>query len=209
MSNLSQFFPPGSSKVWVSGTTYAKGNVILSPAANYAPYVRITDGAGTTDPASDSTNYRAYGQRIAKSLVGNDTTSAADLPGFGAAGWRASNDVRQTLSGALTANTYKTILSVTGQGILKFCAVASFDTTPRTQSLRITIDGVVVCEKSVASISSSNKGIVGVGGLGTALLDAALLRFDSCRFNASLLVEVKSNITETDKIYTLTNYEVQ
>ena len=206
MSNLSQFFPPGSSKVWVSGTTYAKGNVILSPAANYAPYVRITDGGGTTDPASDSTNYRAYGQRVAKSLVGNDTTSALYLPVFGAEGWRAGNDVRQTFSGALTANTYKTIVSVTGQGTLKFCAVASADTTSRTQSIRLTIDGVVVCEKSVAGVNALNKGIVAVGG---AMDSTSVVRFDRLAFNASLLVEVKSSLTETDKIYTLTNYEVQ
>lgn len=206
MSNLSQFFPPGSSKVWVSGTTYAKGNVILSPAANYAPYVRITDGAGTTDPASDSTNYRAYGERIAKSLVGNDTTTAVDLPVFGTGTWRAGNDLRYTLSGALTANTYKTIVSVTGQGILKFCAVASADTTSRTQSIRLTIDGVVVCEKSVAGVNAINKGIVAVGGL---VDSASVARFDRLAFNTSLLVEVKSNITETDKLYTLTNYEVQ
>lgn len=206
MSNLSQFFPPGSSKVWVSGTTYAKGNVILSPAANYAPYVRITDGAGTTDPASDSTNYRAYGERVAKSLVGNDTTLAADLPVFGAAAWRLSSDIRQTLSGALTANTYKSLISVTGQGVLKFCASGQTDSTSRTQSLRITIDGVVVFEKAVASITTPNKGILGFGG---AVDATTMARFDRCRFNASLLVEVKSSITETDKMYTLTNYEVQ
>ena len=206
MSNLSQFFPPGSSKVWVSGTTYAKGNVILSPAANYAPYVRITDGAGTTDPASDSTNYRAYGHRIAKSLIGNDTTTGTDLPVFGTVVWRVGNDVRQTLSGALTANTYKTIVSVTGQGILKFCGVASVDATTRTQSIRITIDGVVVCEKSVAGVNAINKGIVAVGGL---VDSTSVARFDRLAFNTSLLVEVKSNITETDKLYTLTNYEVQ
>lgn len=206
MSNLSQFFPPGSSKVWVSGTTYATGNVILSPAANYAPYVRITDGAGTTDPASDSTNYRAYGQRIAKSLVGNDTTLASDLPVFGIGGWRAGNDLRQTLSGALTANAYKTVISVTGQGVLKFCAVASGDTTSRTLSIRITIDGVVVCEKSVAGVNATNKGIVAVGG---AVDATSVARFDRVKFNTSLLVEVKSSLTETDKLYTFTNYEVQ
>lgn len=206
MSNLSQFFPPGSSKVWVSGTTYAKGNVILSPAANYAPYVRITDGAGTTDPASDSTNYRAYGQRIAKSLVGNDTTLAADLLVFGAGSWRARNDIRQTFSGALTANTYKTIVSVTGQGIIKFCALATSDTTSRTISIRLTIDGVVVCEKSVAGVNATNKGIVAVGG---AADETTVARFDRMAFNTSLLVEVKSNLTETDKTYLLANYEVQ
>ncbi len=41
---------------WVSGTTYAVGNVRYSPA-NFRTYRRITAGAGTTDPGSDSANW--------------------------------------------------------------------------------------------------------------------------------------------------------
>lgn len=67
MSNLSQFFG-GGARVWVSGTTYAIGNVVLSPADNYQQYVRITNGAGTTDPANDATNYRPFGARAIKSI---------------------------------------------------------------------------------------------------------------------------------------------
>ena len=43
---------------WVSGTTYAEGAVVWSPI-NGLGYRRITaSGSGTTDPSSDSTNYR-------------------------------------------------------------------------------------------------------------------------------------------------------
>lgn len=197
----------GAVPIWASGMTVEQGGVVLSPAAGLKPYIRTAaTGGGTTDPALDGAAYRGFDERIAKSLVGNDTTLAADLPVFGSGTWRAGNDVRQTLSGALTANTYKTIVSVTGQGILKFCAVASVDTTSRTQSIRLTIDGVVVCEKSVASVNALNKGIVAVGGV---VDSASVARFDRLAFNTSLLVEVKSNTTETDKLYTLTNYEVQ
>lgn len=45
----------GASK-WVSGTTYAEGNLVWSPA-NYYIYRRKSAGAGTTDPSSDSTNW--------------------------------------------------------------------------------------------------------------------------------------------------------
>jgi len=45
----------GSTK-WVSGTTYAVGDVRWSPA-NSQSYRRKTDGAGTTDPSSDATNW--------------------------------------------------------------------------------------------------------------------------------------------------------
>ena len=42
---------------WVSGTTYAIGDVRWSPG-NGRVYRRITNGAGTTDPYNDSTNWR-------------------------------------------------------------------------------------------------------------------------------------------------------
>ena len=42
--------------IWVSGTTYAIGDVRWSPATRYT-YRRITNGAGTTDPSADPTNW--------------------------------------------------------------------------------------------------------------------------------------------------------
>lgn len=42
---------------WVSGTTYTAGNCVWSPS-NFQTYRRKTTGAGTTDPASDSTNWQ-------------------------------------------------------------------------------------------------------------------------------------------------------
>lgn len=41
---------------WVSGTTYTIGTVVWSPS-NYLSYIRKTNGAGTTDPMSDPTNW--------------------------------------------------------------------------------------------------------------------------------------------------------
>lgn len=43
--------------IWVSGTTYAIGNVRFSPTT-YLSYRRKTAGAGTTDPSADSTNWQ-------------------------------------------------------------------------------------------------------------------------------------------------------
>lgn len=42
---------------WVSGTTYAIGNVVWSPITSYT-YRRLTNGAGTTDPSADPTNWK-------------------------------------------------------------------------------------------------------------------------------------------------------
>jgi|CXWL01.1.fsa_nt_gi hypothetical protein len=44
--------------LWVSGTTYAIGDLTWSPI-DYAVYRRITNGAGTTDPSADATNWAA------------------------------------------------------------------------------------------------------------------------------------------------------
>lgn len=44
--------------IWVTGTTYAIGDVRWSPTT-YLSYRRKTAGAGATDPASDTTNWAA------------------------------------------------------------------------------------------------------------------------------------------------------
>jgi hypothetical protein len=43
--------------IWVSGTTYSLGATVFSPI-NGRIYRRVVAGGGTTDPASDSTNWR-------------------------------------------------------------------------------------------------------------------------------------------------------
>jgi hypothetical protein len=50
---------------WISGTTYVQGEVVWSPI-NYLSYRRKTNGAGTTDPSADTTNWA--------SLAGGDVT---------------------------------------------------------------------------------------------------------------------------------------
>lgn len=41
---------------WISGTTYAEGVIVWSPA-NYQTYRRKSAGGGTTDPSGDQTNW--------------------------------------------------------------------------------------------------------------------------------------------------------
>lgn len=55
----------GTSALWVSGNTYRVNDVSRSPT-DWQLYVRIIAGAGTTDPASDSTNWRPSGGRPRK-----------------------------------------------------------------------------------------------------------------------------------------------
>lgn len=46
--------------MWVSGTTYALGAAVWSPADRLV-YRRIVPGAGTTDPSLDAVNWAAIG----------------------------------------------------------------------------------------------------------------------------------------------------
>ncbi len=79
MSSISDYIG-NNIKVWVSGTQYKRGQIVLSPADNYQAWVRIgADGGGTTDPAADSANYRPFGSRAIKSIqrgVVNGTQSS-------------------------------------------------------------------------------------------------------------------------------------
>jgi hypothetical protein len=43
-------------ELWVSGTNYDAGDLVFSPS-DFRPYRRKTNGAGTTDPSADSTNW--------------------------------------------------------------------------------------------------------------------------------------------------------
>lgn len=62
---------------WVSGTTYALGDVVWSPA-NYISYRRIIAGAGATDPSADAVNWVAL-SGSAPSLVRSARTSNTEL----------------------------------------------------------------------------------------------------------------------------------
>jgi hypothetical protein len=66
--------------LWVSGTTYAIGDVRRSPAT-FFPYRRLTNGAGTTDPSADATNW-ALAAAAAPTLI-EVTASSATASAFG------------------------------------------------------------------------------------------------------------------------------
>ena len=81
MSSLSDFVG-GSPQVWVSGATYAAGKVVWSPT-DYQYFMRKSAGGGTTDPASDTTNWQPTGDRAIKSIqrgvISGATGSTATL----------------------------------------------------------------------------------------------------------------------------------
>lgn len=100
-------------------------------------------------------------------------------------------------SGACTAGTLKTILSVTGRGALTYLDVGVKDTTSRTSRLRVTIDGTVVYDET-NSAATVPKIVVALGAM-TDALGAQGLEGTPLLFDSSLLIEYASSLTETDK----------
>lgn len=68
----------GGASLWVSGTSYVLGNVVWSPLT-YLSYRRKSNGAGTTDPSLDTTNWALIGapSTFPTTAINSNTTAAA------------------------------------------------------------------------------------------------------------------------------------
>lgn len=68
MIDTSGLVPTGTSRIpnWISGGSYVIGDQVVS-TVNLLGYIRKTNGAGATDPSSDTTNWQPFGFGI-KSL---------------------------------------------------------------------------------------------------------------------------------------------
>lgn len=131
------------------------------------------------------------GARATKSIVNYFSSSGwtpvqAQVPGG-----------RSISSGALTAGTLKTLLSVAGAGVLNGAALTTIDSAARTIRLRVTVDGTVVFDSTSASSSATSAGcLVGAG----TTTSGQPIAGSPIRFMTSLVVEVASSLTETDKL---------
>jgi hypothetical protein len=105
------------------------------------------------------------------------------------------------LSGALTGNTLKTMLNISGAaGRMSLCLIRALDATTRTMRLVVTADGNVIYDKSI-TVSTDRRGFgaAGIGGLGSAgsFITAPCTEI---LWQSTLLVQISSSLTETDKI---------
>lgn len=136
MSDASTFIGGSAPKVWVSGTTYAAGKVVWSPT-DYQYFMRKSAGGGTTDPASDTTNWQPTGDRAIKSIqrgvISGATGSTATITAVVTAkselrmlGFSTSN-VDNTASPKIVLTNTTTITMTTSAG----SAAASWELTER------------------------------------------------------------------------------
>ena len=105
---------------------------------------------------------------------------------------------KHILSGGLTADTYLELVSLSSSGVLWFAGAYRKDGTARTVGLKISIDGTTVFDQTDASDTTTNGGHIGVGIADNVASAGAVPQ--QIRFNASLSLQIKSSITETDKL---------
>jgi hypothetical protein len=103
----------------------------------------------------------------------------------------------EVLSGAVTANTLKTLLTISSAGEMTQLSAYTKDTTSRTVRCQVTVDGTVVFNSTTAAITTSGSGIIVTGRRSDATFESV---FPTIRFNSSLVVEVASSLSETDKV---------
>lgn len=155
-------------------------------------------------------NYNQFVMRPVTSIInefssGGVKSAMALLPiAAGVAGYAGCKKV---LSGALTASTYKELLSITGAGIIDMCGAVAEDTTSRTIGLKLVIDGVAVFDAVSSAITTAGMGIVALG-ICSSYSSYLMLVPQPCVFAKSLSIQVKSSLSETDMVRLGYNYQL-
>ena len=113
MANLSDF--GGEAPVWVSGRTYAVGQVVRDSADWYFRYVRVAGGAGTRNPINDPDSWRPDGGRPIKSIqrgVSGIAPGAASITVTISAVNTAKSELRYLGSGGANASGAPTVTAI-------------------------------------------------------------------------------------------------
>ena len=121
-------------------------------------------------------------------------------------GLSGTTAVAPALTGALTAATLATVLSVSGRGVLSFAACASVDATSRTHRMKITIDGTVIYDATTAATTNVADWLIPVGSIANHTTLSPGVIYEPFTYNTSLLIEYASSLGETGKSYIATRY---
>lgn len=133
-----------------------------------------------------------------RTVTGSVAVGTATLANMSAIG-------KAELSGALTANTWKTVVNITtGAGVVKLANVFQMDTTARSLGIQISLEGVVVYTNYLVPAPTAGHGINAIG----ATLGASTWQLERIPFNTSFKLEIKSSLTETDKLAYMAIYDL-
>ncbi|WP_197364778.1 hypothetical protein, partial [Streptomyces clavuligerus] len=89
----------GGPPPWVSGRTYPVGAVVRSPG-NLQSYVRVTAGAGNTDPSGDDANWMILSKRVEDAVAVCQTAVGASRNAVQGTVNAARDDVKATVTNA-------------------------------------------------------------------------------------------------------------
>lgn len=156
---------------WVSGTTYVEGDMRWSPT-DWQTYRRKTNGAGTTDPSADSTNW------VLLSGPGNGKDVAGGYPGLTAYKVNFKNASGANLSTIGHSNTAaRTYIFPDYNGTMAILEAQTFS------GIQTFADNIVLPKTSGKGIKVDNtftwKDLLGVmqpdpGGIGAPVLAALI-----------------------------------
>lgn len=125
-------------------------------------------------------------------------------PDLFSAGWLIAKTVT---SGSTTAGVLKTVLSLSGTGVISFLAMGSADSTSRTHRLKVTLDGVVIFDATTAATANTTFVFSAIGCVvNTAASTHSAPNFEPLSFNTSLLIEYADSLSETGGAYLAYRY---
>lgn len=137
------------------------------------------------------------------SQFGGSQPTRAIVNGFSSGGVSAGNlaanpsinGAREVLSGALTANTLTTLVTISQGGQIPFLSIYSKNATSRTLRLVVICDGVTVFDATSNAVTAASSGMYAAASVGAGLTDGGAIRF-----NSSCVIRVASSLTETDNV---------
>lgn len=131
-------------------------------------------------------------------------TSVADLASLIGLGFSSA------LSGAMTAGVPKPMLSISGSaGEMPYLQVGTIDATSRTVRLRVTVDGQTspyAFDSITGPITTASLGIMAAGNRSSTVISPWSTPI---RWTNSLVIEIYSSLTETDKLYVGYRYNLE
>lgn len=192
MSELSTFIGGASgAKLWVSGAVIKQYAYVISPTSLEVYQRKTATGSGTTDPYSDTTNYRPASFRPWSSI----TPSGATISNNGSMTSEFANVAAHTTP-ALSANVRTSVLSLSGRGALRFIGFACA-TSIASLRVEIVIDGVTVFDNTYTSLIGSSRAIQ-IGNLVAITAAPTLIGgLDLCEFTNSAQVFYTSTAAQS------------